>query len=183
MKAELELNRKTLDGPTSEEVAGIRGLGWDPLAAFEVASLRAAQEIEQVERFNADPSWRRGRIRDVVAAREVAIEINTMLWRGLSARGIDLEVAFSDPDAARRAFDSMPSFDVSVSLKVAFHRDPSHRWKPNDIQDIDALSSTVPYCDIVVTDREAASHLVQTGVSDRLQTTVLSNISDLARHL
>jgi hypothetical protein len=183
MKAELELNRKTLDGPTAEEVPEMRGLGWDPMAAFEVALRRATQEMEQVERFNADPSWRRGRIRDVVAAREVAIEINNILWRGLSARGTDLEVAFSDPEAARRAFDSMPSFDVSVSLKTAYHRDPSHRWKPNDIQDIDALSSTVPYCDIVVTDREAASHLLRTGVSERLQTTVLSNISDLARHM
>ena len=183
MKAELELNRSVLDGPTTEEVPEMRGLGWDPMAAFEAASRRAAQETEQVELFNADASWRRGRIRDVVAAREVIIEINSMLWRGLSARGTDLESAFSDPEAARRAFDSMPSFDVSVSLKTAYHRDPSHRWKPNDIQDIDALSSTVPYCDIVVTDREAASHLVQTGVSDRLQTTVLSNISDLARHL
>jgi hypothetical protein len=106
-----------------------------------------------------------------------------MLWSGLSERGTELEDAFNDPEAARRAFDSMPSFDVSVSLKTAYHRDPSHRWKPNDIQDIDALSSTVPYCDIVVTDREAASHLLRTGVSARLQTTVLSNISDLARHL
>jgi len=183
MKAELELNRNVLDGPTAEEVPEMRGLGWDPLAAFEVASRRASQEMEQVERFNADPSWRRGRIRDVVAAREVLIEINNMLWRGLSARGTDLEAAFGDPEVARRAFDSMPSFDVSVSLKTAYHRDSSHRWKPNDIQDIDALSSTVPYCDIVVTDKEAASHLVQTGVSDRLQTTVLSNISDLARHV
>jgi len=183
MKAELELNRRTLDGPTAEEVPKMRGLGWDPMAAFEVNSRRTTQEMEQVERFNADPSWRRGRIRDVVAAREVAIEINSMLWRGLSARATELEDAFGDPEAARRAFDSMPSFDVSVSLKTAYHRDPSHRWKPNDIQDIDALSSTVPYCDIVVTDKEAASHLVQTGVSDRLQTIVLSNLADLARHV
>jgi len=182
-RAELELNRKTLDGPTAEEEPQMRSTGWDPMAAFEVALRRTTQEMEQVERFNADPSWRRGRIRDVIAAREVIIEINDMLWRGLSARGTELEAAFPEPEETLRAFDSMPSFDVSVSLKTAFHRDPSHRWKPNDIQDIDALSSTVPYCDIVVTDKEAASHLVRTGVADRLQTTALSSISDLARHV
>ena len=182
-RAELELNRKVLDGPTAEEEPGLRSEGWNPKAAYEVALRRAAQEMEQVERFNDDLSWRRGRIRDVIAAREVVIEINNMLRRGLTARGANLDVAFAEPDAARRAFDSMPSFDVSVSLKTAYHRNPAHRWKPNHIQDIDALASTVPYCDIVVTDKEAASHLDQTGVAGRFQTTVLSSISDLPRHL
>ena len=54
-----------------------------------------------------------------------------------------------------------------------------HRWKPNRVHDIDALASTVPYCDVVVTDKEAASHLAQTGVAGRFQTTVLSRVEDL----
>jgi hypothetical protein len=53
---------------------------------FEVAGRRARQEIEQVRRFNDDPRWRRGRIRDLVAAREVLIEIDEALHRGLPAR-------------------------------------------------------------------------------------------------
>jgi hypothetical protein len=181
--AELVLNRKVLDGPTAEEEPEMRGLGWDPRAAYEVASRRAAQEMEQVERFNDDPSWRGQRIRDVIAAREVLIEINDILWRGVSARGANLDAAFSEPGSARDAFDSMPSFDVSVSLKTAYHRNPAHPWKPNHIQDIDALASTVPYCDIVVTDKEAASHLDRTGVAERLRTTVLSRTADLIQYL
>lgn len=181
--AELELNRKTLDGPTAEEEPELRRLGWDPRAAYQVASRRAAQEIEQAARFSAHPSWRRGRIRDVIAAREVGIEINDILWRALSTRGASLEAVFDNVDATRRAFDSMPSFDVSVTLKTGYHRDPLHRWTPNDIQDIDALSSTVPYCDIVVTDKAAASHLVRTGVPERFRTKVLSRVSDLPQYL
>lgn len=181
--AELELNRKTLAGPTADEEPGLRAEGWDPNAAYEVAERRAGQEREQVARFDADPAWRRGRLRDVIAAREVAIEVNSMLWEGLNARGVSIEEAFPDVDANRRAWDSMPSFDVAVTLKAAYHRDAMHKWTPNDILDIDALSSTVPYCDIVATDAQAASHLNGSGAAARHDTIVLSRTSDLTKHL
>lgn len=161
--AELGLNRSVLEGPASEEVAeSLRQDGWNPRAGHEVAERRAQQEREQVERFNADPPYRRLRARDVVAAREVAIEINEIVWRGLHARGTDLEHAFTDPDAAREALSTMPSFDLSVTLKTSYHQDPEHRWTANDIHDIDAVSSTIPYCDVVVTDKAVASHAERT---------------------
>jgi len=53
----------------------------------------------------------------------------------------------------------------------------------DDIHDTDALGSTLPYCDIVVTDRATASHARQTGWAERLDTVVLSRLSDLPRHL
>lgn len=176
-KAELDLNRSSLRGPTPEEEPSLQELGWHPKAAFESTTKRAAQEIEQVQRFNANPAWRRGRIRDVIAAREIGIEINNILWRGLSARSVTLEAAFPDPGDTLRQFDSMPSFDVSVSLKTEFHRDPLHNWTPNDLLDIDALSSTLPYCDIVITDK-AAAHAAK-SVATRLHATVLSDIMEL----
>jgi len=181
--AELELNRRTLEGPTAEEEPELRRDGWDPRAAMVVSAQRATQEIEQVQRFNANPAWRRGHVRDVVMAREVMIEINEVLWRGLTARGMTLEAAFPDPEVARHAFDVMPSFDVSVSLKTAYHRNPAHNWTPNDIHDIDALASTLPYCDIVVTDKEVASHIVQTGLSRRFKTAVLRRLAELPKYL
>jgi len=115
----------------------------------------------------------------------VAIELNTILYDGLAARAKTLDEVFaeSDIDATRRAWDSMPSFDVSVTLKTAYHRNPAHPWKPNHIMDIDALASTLPYCDVVVTDREAASHLRQTGVADRMGTVVLSRLQDVVQRL
>lgn len=179
--AELQLNRKTLEGPTAEEEPGLRADGWNPRAGYEVAAQRAAQEMEQVGRFNDDPAWRGERIRDVIAAREVIIEINRMLYEGLADRDARLDDVLdkNDIETTRRFFNSMPSFDVSVSMKTAYHRNPAHRWRPNHIHDIDALASTVPYCDIVVTDKEAASHLMQTGVASRFQTTVLSRVEDL----
>ena len=113
-QAELELNRKTLEGPTLEEEPELRSDGWDPGAALDVSERRAAQEIEQVNRFNEDPRWRRGRIRDVVAAREVLIEINEALYRGFAERGAQLNDVFSSVEETRRGFDSMPSFDAGT---------------------------------------------------------------------
>ncbi len=182
-EAEVELNRRTLEGPTAEEEPELRAQGWDPRASYEVAERRAGQEREQAERFNAHPSWRRGRTRDVVAAREITIELEDMLRRGLVERGVTLETALSDPGEAMKGFNAMPSFDVSVTLKTAYHRDGSHLWTPNDILDIDALSSTVPYCDVVVTDKAAASNLVRASVAERLRTTILSRITELPAHL
>ena len=182
-QAELELNRKTLEGPTPEEEPELRADGWDPTAARQISERRANQEVEQVARFNDDPSWRRGRIRDVVAAREVVVEINETLHRGLSERGSALDSVFSEVGQTRRTFDSMPSFDVAVTLKTSYHRDPNHRWTTNDVHDIDAMGSTLPYCDIVVTDKAMASHIHRTGLSERLQTVALARLSELDRHL
>lgn len=178
-EGQLRLNRNVLDGPTAEEEPRRRASGWNPRAAYAVAEQRARQEIEQVSRFNDDPAWRRGRIRDVVAAREVMIEVNSHLFNGLEERDIELERAFPNPQETVRIWNSMPSFDVGVTLKTEYHRDASHVWRPNDITDIDALGSTMPYCDIVVTDKAAASVANRAGLAERLGTRVLSRLGDL----
>jgi len=48
-------------------------LGWDPKGGLETENNRVQQELDQVKVFNADSQGRRGRIRDVVSAREILI--------------------------------------------------------------------------------------------------------------
>jgi hypothetical protein len=177
--AELLLNRQVLEGPTPEEEPTLREFGWHLARIREIGAKRAEQEIEQAARFDEEPQWRRGRIRDVVAAREILIEVNELLARGVAERGLALEQLFPKPQDARRAFDSMPSFDVAVSLKTELHRDSNHRWTSNDIHDIDALGSTLAYCDIVVTDKAIASAARRARLPERLGTTLLSSLHDL----
>jgi hypothetical protein len=183
--AQIELQRGVLRGPSSpEDEADLRANGYDPMAAHRITVDRAEQEIEQVRVLNADPSWRRTRIRDVIAARELLIELNSLLFEAAAARGMKaLEDLFSSPEEARHFFDSMPSTDVSITLKTAYHRDANHPWKPNDIHDIDMLAITVPYCDVVVTDRAACHHVNATGLAARCDTVVLDKLSDLIAHL
>jgi hypothetical protein len=117
-----------------------------------------------------------------VAAREIFIEVHRVLLEAMVDRGVNLEDVFDTPETARALFDSLPSFDVAVTIKTAYHRDPNHTWTMNDIHDIDAMGSALPYCDIVVTDKALVSQVARTGLAERLGTTVLRNIGQLPEH-
>jgi hypothetical protein len=181
--AELMLERSVLAGPTDDEVEQPRAYGWNPEVVRQVAENRAAEERAQVARLNADPKWRRGRLRDVVMGREVIIELFEAINEALEARGRDLSAVWTDRDAARGIVNAMPSTDVAVTLKTAAHRNPQKGWLRNDIYDIDALSVAVPYCDVVVTEKHA-HHVLQTErVPSRMDTVLLCRLGDLPRQL
>jgi hypothetical protein len=177
--AERQLDRSVLRGPTDAEARELRAVGWDPTTARRGANQRAAQEREQADRLAAEPRWRRGRLRDVVSARYMALEINEMLADALAARHLDLEDVLPDPESARRFVDSMPSADVCVSLMAAAHRNPQTKWSGNDMFDIDALSVAVPYCDVVVTERHARHALKVAGAPDRSRTALMATLAEL----
>jgi hypothetical protein len=178
--AELKLNRKSLEGPSSRaEEDDLKRNGWDPHVAHRSAVQRAQQETDQAARLAAEPEWRRGRIRDVIAAHEMVVELMDKLTRGLTARRADSAAVFTNDAVSRQAFAEMPSFDVAVTLKASYHRDGTRTWKPNDVNDIDAMGSTIPYCDIVVTDKAVVNHVRRTHLPERFGTTVLSRLDDL----
>jgi hypothetical protein len=180
---DLEFERRLLRGPEDDDVSELEHLGWDPLVARRGAERRAEQEREQAARFAEDPHWRRGRIRDVISARYAAFEIFDMLIEALAERDLQLPSVWSDPDAARRFVDSMPSGDVWVSLVTAAHRNPMTVWKPNDIFDIDALSLAVAYCDVVATEKHFTHVLDASGAPSRLNTPVVKTLSELVELL
>ena len=176
----IDFTRNLIDGPSPSEESGFRRDGWNPERILDAYIQRAKEELSQVRRLNKHPKWRVGRIRDVVSAREMAFEINSILYKSCKVRGIDsLLKIFPSVARARSANDSMPGFDVSVTLKSSFHRNPSHQWKENDMHDIDALSSTIPYCEVVVTDKSMASHVTRNGLDKRFRTKVFSQVNDL----
>ena len=179
-----ELNRKILDGPSQAEEFEFRQQGYNPEAILKDYENEAANETEWARLLDDEPKWRRGRLRDLVSAREIINQINSILKWGCDARGVDcLKEVFPTVNDSRRAFDSMPSFDASVTLKTSIHRNGNHRWTNNDVHDIHALALTLPYCDIVVTDRAMMSHAVQSKLGSRLNTIVLSDLSNLSQYL
>ena len=54
-------------------------------------------------------------------------------------------------------------------MKSRYHRNPDRRWKTNDIADIDAMSIAYPYCDAILTDKEARAALVDDPALRRIQ--------------
>ena len=183
-EAMLEFERQMIEGPSPEEELGLRGQGYNPEATLVHFEQEARGEAEWARLLDSEPVWRRGRLRDLVSAREILFHINTISKGGCVARGVhSLDDIFSSVEDTRKAFNSMPSFDAAVTLRTSLHKDAKHHWSENDIHDIHALAITLPYCDIVVTDRAMASQAMQSGLADRLNTVVLSCLSELGQHL
>jgi hypothetical protein len=183
-EAERELDRRILRGPaTPEEEAELRADGWDPTVARRIMADNAKVERELANWLSTHPYWRTQRVRDVVSARHLQLELLDKLLERLAVRGLDLEDLFPEPGTARPFVDGMPCSDVVVSLKSAAHRNPQTEWTSNRLFDIDALAVAVPYCEFVATDREAAHALHTEGVPARLGTTVVATLDELVEVL
>ena len=87
-EATLDLNRRILDGPSTEEEDEFRAQGYRPDRVLKSYEDEAIEEHDFARRLDQDSRWRRGRLRDVVSAREVTFQIDTILMAAASARGI-----------------------------------------------------------------------------------------------
>ena len=191
------MTKMIIEGPANlSEEKELRTNGWSPEGLRDLFDERVRLETQLVSDFDerqaresSAVNWRKGRLRDVVSARQFlhgAFEIFTAV---LDQQELTLEDVFDmsgTPSALRhnrRITDAMPTFDVAVTLKASYHRNPCHPWRRNDIFDIDAMSTVLPYCDVVVTDRAMASHIEQNKLARRLNTKVLASLDDLAEQL
>jgi hypothetical protein len=178
------MERDILRGPVnSDDENALRGLGWNPEIPNAVAERRAEQEREFKKILDADPKLRRGRLQDLVPARELIIEFENIRPRALAERGLVLTDAMWDPESGRRLVRSMPSSEVSIELKTAWHKNGERSWTVNDIYDIDALALATPYCDIVVTEKACHHILNVAGLAERMDTSLLHRLTDLPRVL
>lgn len=191
------LTGMAIEGPANpSEEADLRARGWNPQALTDMMEDRALLESQFVndltEYIATDPSsvdWRKGKLRDVITARELFHETNETFSAVLVQQDLTFQDVFDNsetPSAIRHnrcITDAMPTFDVAVTLKASYHRNPNHEWTRNDIFDIDAMSTVLPYCDVVVTDKAIASHVAGTQLAGRLDTKILSSLDDLVEHL
>ena len=185
LDAQLELNRKAVEGPTPQEEPLLRKQGWKPEVIVQASERSASAEREQAQRLDDDPNWRLGRIRDLITAREAIVEVGDIFAEGFARRGFGAVDQFfaANPDDLRAVYSGMPSFNVAVTLKMSLHRDSNHRWTNNDIFDIRALALTIPYCDVVLTDRSMWSHVTRHKLPERYDTAVISRLTDLPNHM
>lgn len=176
----LEFERSPLRGPQDEtELQKLETLGYAPEQALQVAKNRADEERAQSLRLDGGGPWRRERLPDVVSARELLIEFQNMAPTAFQERGVGLEDILTSPEASVAFMRSMPSTDVSMALKTAWHRNRDKPWSANDIYDIDAMALAVPYCDVVVTEKACHHALVSTGMDKRMNTVLLRDLPSL----
>lgn len=176
----LEFERWQLRGPKDEaELQKLRSLGFNPEKVLEGTIGRARQEQEQRLRLDGDGPWRRERLPDVVSARELLIEFETMAPSAFHERGVSLEDVATSPQAAVAFMRSMPSTDVAMTLKTGWHRNRDKQWSANDVYDIDSMALSVPYCDIVVSEKGCHHLLMAAGMDRRMNSILLRDLTQL----
>jgi len=97
----------------------------------------------------------------VIAAREIVHEWGNLFARLRVERLKSGLPAFDPSDEEMRTFlGSMPHMQVAISVKTRYHKNPRHKWTPNDISDIDAVSVAYAYCEAVFPDKAARAALL-----------------------
>ena len=169
--------RMLLSGPGDDEIEELRRNGYRP--EIHRQSMADNATIEQSFADGLDEHWRRGRLRDVLLARELNLELWEMFVAELAVRHLSLEDVCGTRDRSRQLILCMPSRAVSVEMKTHFHRNARKQWTTNDLHDINALANSVPYCDIVFTDAAARDCLLRASIDERMMTSVPRTPDDL----
>jgi hypothetical protein len=176
-----------LAGPGDEDVGILRQqYGYRPEATIEVEASRLEWESSYVDLL-ADHPASRAELRVRLQARELLHEHLAMYTALTSEYRINLsrEVGYYPhrPKVSRRRLvsfgDTIPSLRIAVDLKVELFRNASKPWTMNAIHDIDALSMAVPYCHVVVPDREMTNLLSRSGAGPRHSTKIITTLSEL----
>lgn len=157
-----EFERRVLRGPADDDLEVLRAdPNFRPEVAIESQKKRVLWELDTERVLNEGPRWRRGRLRDVVGARELVHEWMDMYTRMRIDRVKAGLPDFNPPDEELRSFmGSMPHTQVAISVKTRYHKNPRHKWTVNDIVDIDAVSVAYAYGEAVFPDRAVRSALL-----------------------
>ncbi len=176
-----------LAGPGDEEIGILRQrYGYRPEAMIEVEASRLEWESSYVELL-ADYPASRAELRVRLQARELLHEHLATFQALTSEYRINLsrEVGYNPvrPNVSRRRMvsfaDTIPSLRIAVDLKVELFRNATKPWTMNAIHDIDALSMAVPYCRVVVPDREMDNLLSRSGTGPRYGTKIITTLAEL----
>lgn len=175
--------RELLTGPEDEEDPELVRAGYSTRKWREMLVKRAEQEQKLATALDADPKLRKGRLRDVINAREMCIELIEPITKATMAMGTSVGALLDNRGKLRDFSDGMPSTRVAVSLKTIYHKNRQHVWTSNDTNDIDALSIAVPYCDCVFTDKAVRDKVISCRELDVFQTAMPRKPEDMAEWL
>jgi hypothetical protein len=184
LKAKLnyDFERRILRGPSDEDLVELTAdPDYRPEVAIASHQSRVGWELDTERVLNLDPKWRRGRLRDVIAAREIVHEWSELFARLRVARlKSDLPAFDPSDEEMRRFLGSMPHTQVAISMKTRYHMNPRHNWTPNDISDIDAMSVAYAYCEAVFPDKAVGAALLNSKELRGMGTFVPRRPQDLA---
>jgi len=107
-------------------------------------------------------------------------DILPLFTRACAERGVlpDPE-QFKNIEIVERVLRDIPSKWIVREMRRVRHRNPQQPWTDSDLNDVNALSGAVVYCDVVVTERQWARHLNHEGLAKLHGSTVLYDLRQL----
>jgi hypothetical protein len=158
--------------------------GYDPYAARRIADKELESFNVLVDTVHSNPDVI-PRPLDAIYARQFLFEFLDNYTRALMSAGfVGQRRPFHSKEELSAFLESMPSRRVATMLQFHYLKDTSKHWKINDLRDNVALSKAIPYCDIVVTDKEVWDVAVNRAHLDReFGTPIFRRLTDLMTYL
>ena len=137
----------------------------------------------KIEYSNPDKNKRK----DINDARFFLTVIQDEFIKALSEFNLDhtkfMNHIFSSKESAKTFMKSIPTAYTFQILNDARNQNFSRPIELNDFMDLAALSIAVPYCDVVVTEREWSNILNQKRIGELYSTKIIHRIEDLSEFI
>ena len=150
----------------------LKGIQRDNELAQTLEKLRKAQYI------HSDKSMRKN-ISDARFYTEVIQDRFLKIIQRLNISKEHIEHIFGDRASIEKFAKSIPSAYIFHTLNEVRNMNLSRLIEPHDLWDITSLAIAVPYCDIVVTEREWANILNEKGIGKLYNTKIIYNIEEI----
>ncbi|MGI5493222.1 hypothetical protein [Microtetraspora malaysiensis] len=181
---------KLLAGPRDEEISRLRALGYSPEEIDASNKSRLDWEAQYKKWLEGNPT-KISEMRVHLVVRELIHEHFDTLASILTEYRLDISrLMHADPDVPgtmradmMRFCDRIPTMRIAAELKLEIFRNSSRQLNLSMMRDIDAISSAMPYCHVVMIDNDAAHLLRRTGAERRHQTKVITRFEDLMAKL
>lgn len=179
--AEAEL----LAGPADEDMAFLAELDYvDPRVHETAAGNRLAWEQWLEQRLTGSrPSV--AELRVWLLARELSheyLDLLNLLFTDYRLSLRDISPTADGVKSRERVVsfvERVPTLRIAAEMKLEIFRDANRKWNWNILRDIDALSIAIPYCDVVVADKDAAALARRTKAPARHGSIVVSLLDEL----
>ncbi len=172
------MEEEVLKGPREDfPYAGI-----DPHAGDSMRDGHAREEQDLGELIRS-LNRRGGDFRDAWQARTL-IELLEPINQSMLRAGLDPQLF---PGLGKSGMDSflydLPVASAVFEIRYRRHRNPVLRWRPQDLNDLHALSMAVVHCNVVVTERHVAGLMRDAKLDQRHSTVILTDLAELSRVL
>ena len=122
----------------------------------------------------------RHRLNDVMTGTALG-DIATPVIGACRRLGIDPNDVFgASRETLEKLVFAMPSRWVEQELRRARQSNPQQPWASNDLNDITALAIIIPYCDVVITERQWVGVITTRKINHRFGTTMLRDVRELS---